>query len=63
MPEPTEAEIGFLLDVIGAAFARPVTRADVVGAYAGLRPLLDAAAGSTADLSRRHAVLTSGAAW
>jgi glycerol-3-phosphate dehydrogenase len=36
----------------------PVRRADVVGAFAGLRPLLDAG-GRTADLSRRHAVLTS----
>ena len=59
VPEPTEAEIGFLLDVIGGVVAQPVTRADVVGAYAGLRPLLDTAAVSTADLSRRHAVLTS----
>ena len=59
VPEPTEAEIGFLLDVIGGVVAQPVTRTDVVGAYAGLRPLLDTAAGSTADLSRRHAVLTS----
>ena len=31
----------------------------MVGAYAGLRPLLDTRDGSTADLSRRHAVLTS----
>jgi glycerol-3-phosphate dehydrogenase len=29
-----------------------------VGAFAGLRPLLDTGCGSTADLSRRHAVLT-----
>jgi len=58
VPEPTDAEIGFLLDVIAAAFDRPLRRADVVGAYAGLRPLLDSD-GSTADLSRRHAVLTS----
>jgi glycerol-3-phosphate dehydrogenase len=58
VPEPTETEIGFLLDVIGSVLARPVTREDVVGAYAGLRPLLDAD-GRTADLSRRHAVLTS----
>ena len=58
VPVPTEGEIGFLLDVIGRVFERPVGRADVVGAYAGLRPLLEAG-GSTADLSRRHAVLTS----
>jgi glycerol-3-phosphate dehydrogenase len=61
VPEPTEAEIGFLLDVIGTAVAAPLDRDSVVGAYAGLRPLLDLpdGAGATADLSRRHAVLTS----
>jgi glycerol-3-phosphate dehydrogenase len=66
VPTPSEPEIGFLLDVVSAAFARDLRRADVVGAYAGLRPLLEVAtdptgaAASTADLSRRHAVLTSG---
>jgi glycerol-3-phosphate dehydrogenase len=58
VPEPTEGEIGFLLDVVGAALERPLHRSDVVGAFAGLRPLLEAE-GSTADLSRKHAVLTS----
>jgi glycerol-3-phosphate dehydrogenase len=58
VPEPSESEIWFLLDIIGAVFARPLRRDDVVGAFAGLRPLL-AAEGSTADLSRRHAVLES----
>ncbi len=58
VPVPTEGEIGFLLDVISAVFEQPLRRHDVVGAYAGLRPLLDAG-GRTADLSRRHAVLTS----
>ncbi|MEP6817483.1 MAG: glycerol-3-phosphate dehydrogenase/oxidase [Marmoricola sp.] len=58
VPEPTEAEIDFLLQVIGTAFERTLGRVDVVGAYAGLRPLLDSGA-STADLSRKHAVLTS----
>ena len=59
VPEPTEPEIGFLLDVVGAAFSRPLHRSDVVGAFAGLRPLLDAGEDETADLSRKHAVLTS----
>jgi glycerol-3-phosphate dehydrogenase len=61
VPEPTEPEIGFLLDVASAAFARPLHRSDVIGAYAGLRPLLSSGDGSgtTSDLSRRHAVLTS----
>ncbi|MGZ4436670.1 MAG: glycerol-3-phosphate dehydrogenase/oxidase [Nocardioidaceae bacterium] len=61
VPEPTESEIGFLLDVISAVFEQPLRREDVVGAFAGLRPLLAAADGDarTSDLSRRHAVLTS----
>jgi glycerol-3-phosphate dehydrogenase len=59
VPEPTEPEIGFLLDVVSAAFERPLHRSDVVGAYAGLRPLLDAGPGETADLSRKHATLVS----
>jgi glycerol-3-phosphate dehydrogenase len=58
VPEPPEEDIEFLLSVIGAALERPLTRADVVGAYAGLRPLLDSD-GATADLSRKHAVLVS----
>lgn len=59
VPEPTDGEIDFLLSIISAAVAEPITRADLLGAYAGLRPLLDTGAGSTADLSRRHAVITS----
>jgi glycerol-3-phosphate dehydrogenase len=60
VPVPSEAEIDFLLGVVGTAFTTPPTRDDVVGAYAGLRPLLEVAgADATADLSRRHAILTS----
>jgi glycerol-3-phosphate dehydrogenase len=59
VPVPSEPEIGFLLDVVSAAFTHQLHRRDVVGAFAGLRPLLDTGDGSTADLSRRHAVLTS----
>jgi glycerol-3-phosphate dehydrogenase len=58
VPEPGEAEIELLLAITSTALARPLTRADVAGAYAGLRPLLRAP-GRTADLSRRHAVLVS----
>ncbi len=62
VPEPTEPEIEFLLDTVSATLAHPLSRADVAGAFAGLRPLLDAhpddPGGSTSDLSRRHAVLT-----
>jgi glycerol-3-phosphate dehydrogenase len=58
VPEPSEEEISFLLATTSAALARPLDPGDVLGVYAGLRPLLRAA-GRTADLSRRHAVLTS----
>ena len=58
VPEPSEAEIDFLLATASAGLAEALTRADVVGTYAGLRPLLRAG-GRTSDLSRRHAVLTS----
>ena len=44
--------------VLNGALQHEVRRDDVVGAYAGLRPLLDTA-GDTADLSRKHAVLVS----
>ncbi|MFJ3653710.1 glycerol-3-phosphate dehydrogenase/oxidase [Streptomyces nigra] len=65
VPEVPETDIGFLLDVLGSVLDAPVGREDVVGAFAGLRPLLDttaedgSATGRTADVSRRHAVLTS----
>jgi glycerol-3-phosphate dehydrogenase len=58
VPEPSRAEVDFLLQVAGSALQRPLTHDDVVGAFAGLRPLLDSD-GETADLSRKHAVLTS----
>ncbi|GAB3262537.1 glycerol-3-phosphate dehydrogenase/oxidase [Alteromonas gracilis] len=58
VPEPSEAEIDWLLATVSRALDRPLTRDDVAGAYAGLRPLLDAG-GATADISRRHAVITS----
>ncbi len=59
VPTPSETEIGFLLDVVSGAFSRPLRRSDVVGAFAGLRPLIDTGDGDSADLSRKHAVLTS----
>ena len=64
-PVPSEAEVAQLLGTVNQVLEQPLTRDDVVGAYAGLRPLvLPASAGSghgprgpvgvTADLSRRH---------
>jgi glycerol-3-phosphate dehydrogenase len=56
-PVPPEADIAFLLGVLSAAV--PVRREDVIGAYAGLRPLLDTGGDRTADVSRKHALFTS----
>jgi glycerol-3-phosphate dehydrogenase len=59
-PVPGDAEVAQLLGTVNQVLAEPLGRADVVGAYAGLRPLvLPASAGTvpgpaTADLSRRH---------
>jgi glycerol-3-phosphate dehydrogenase len=55
-PAAAEGEIDFLLDTINTALARPVGRDDVLGTYSGLRPLIDAGDGATADVSRKHAV-------
>ncbi len=58
-PAVDGAEEEFLLATLSRALRRPLTDADVLGRYAGFRPLLDTGAGSTADLSRRHTILES----
>ncbi|MDT5197080.1 MAG: glycerol-3-phosphate dehydrogenase, partial [Mycobacterium sp.] len=72
VPEPTPAEVSFLLDTVNTALDVALTTDDVVGAYAGLRPLIETPAAvrragakrpgnevSTADVSREHAVVES----
>lgn len=63
VPVATDAEIDFLLNTISAAVREPLTRADLLGTYSGLRPLLDTGhqrgEDKTADITRRHAVITS----
>jgi glycerol-3-phosphate dehydrogenase len=60
-PRPDAAEEAELLDRASAALDVPLSAADVAGRYAGLRPLavLDGdGEGATADLSRRHVLVT-----
>jgi glycerol-3-phosphate dehydrogenase len=60
VPVAPEKDINFLLDTLSATLEVPLTRADVLGTYAGLRPLVDDRDGAparTSDLSRRHAVI------
>ena len=60
VPEPTAEEVAFLLETVNTALRTALTTAEVTGAYAGLRPLIDAGPDArTADLSRDHAVLES----
>jgi glycerol-3-phosphate dehydrogenase len=58
-PQPDQSEIQFLLDTINTALHVPVSRTDIRGTYAGLRPLLNSGGDTTADVSRKHAVLES----
>lgn len=51
-------EVRFLLETANRALDRPLTTADVVGRFAGYRPLLAGEGGASADLSRRHDVRT-----
>ncbi|ORA80220.1 glycerol-3-phosphate dehydrogenase/oxidase [Mycobacterium malmoense] len=57
VPEPSSGEIAFLLDTVNTALGTALGAADVIGAYAGLRPLIDTGEGRTADVSREHAVV------
>ncbi|BBY67785.1 glycerol-3-phosphate dehydrogenase/oxidase [Mycolicibacterium helvum] len=59
VPEPTPAEVSFLLDTVNTALGTALANADIKGAYAGLRPLIDTGQGRTSDLSREHAVIES----
>jgi glycerol-3-phosphate dehydrogenase len=59
VPEPSDEEVAFLLDTVNTAWGTERGPADVIGAYAGLRPLIDTGEGRTADVSREHAVVES----
>ncbi|MQA25819.1 MAG: FAD-dependent oxidoreductase [Micromonosporaceae bacterium] len=62
VPQATDAEIDFLIGAVNPALRVPVSRADMLGSFAGLRPLLEepsSAGGSTSDISREHAVIRS----
>jgi glycerol-3-phosphate dehydrogenase len=59
-PQCTSDDVDYLLRALNFAITEPVGRDEVLGTWAGLRPLLrDASTTRTADLSRRHAVRSS----
>ena len=58
-PAATAADIDYLLAHVNAVLAVPLTREDVEGVYAGLRPLLAGESEETSKLSREHLVAHS----
>ncbi|KQX66685.1 glycerol-3-phosphate dehydrogenase/oxidase [Angustibacter sp. Root456] len=57
-PAASRSDIDYLLDHANRLLATPLTHDDVVGVYAGLRPLLAGESDSTSQLSREHAVVS-----
>ena len=55
-PAASSKDIDYLLEHVNKVLKRPLTREDVEGVYAGLRPLLAGESDSTAKLSREHVV-------
>lgn len=58
-PAATAADIDYLLEHVNQVLAVPLTRDDVEGVYAGLRPLLAGESDQTSKLSREHLVAHS----
>ncbi len=55
-PAASQTDIDYLLEHANTLLQDPLTREDVVGVYAGLRPLLSGESDATSKLSREHAV-------
>jgi glycerol-3-phosphate dehydrogenase len=55
-PAASARDIDYLLEHVNAVLNSPLTREDVEGVYAGLRPLLSGEEESTSKLSREHVV-------
>jgi glycerol-3-phosphate dehydrogenase len=58
-PACTPEDVRYVLDAVNLVVTEPLTEADVLGTWAGLRPLMKHGSERTADLSRRHSVLSS----
>ncbi|WP_331453157.1 glycerol-3-phosphate dehydrogenase/oxidase [Streptomyces sp. SS162] len=55
-PAASSADIDYLLERVNGVLATPLSRDDVQGVYAGLRPLLAGESDATSKLSREHTV-------
>lgn len=55
-PAASSADIDYLLEHVNSVLSVPLSRDDVQGVYAGLRPLLAGESDATSKLSREHTV-------
>ncbi|MBL8929773.1 MAG: glycerol-3-phosphate dehydrogenase/oxidase [Kineosporiaceae bacterium] len=55
-PAASKRDIDYLLTTVNSVLSTPLTREDVEGVYAGLRPLLRGESDETSKLSREHVV-------
>jgi glycerol-3-phosphate dehydrogenase len=55
-PAACAGDIDYLLGLTNRLLADPLTHDDIVGVYAGLRPLVTGSPGATTQLSREHAI-------
>lgn len=59
-PHTNDDDLDYLLTALNHNLSGTITRDDVTGVWAGLRPLVkQASSGRTADLSRRHSITTA----
>jgi len=59
-PAASQSDIDYLLRWVNTALKTPLVAEDIVGVYAGLRPLLKGESEETSKLSREHAVIDRG---
>ena len=59
-PAASRSDIEYLLTWVNTALTSPLSAEDIVGVYAGLRPLLQGESEDTSKLSREHAVFDRG---
>ncbi len=57
-PAASKADIDYILENINLVLKEPLRHDDVVGVYAGLRPLLSGESEPTSRISREHTVVT-----
>ncbi len=57
-PAASKADIDYVLGHVNAILREPLDHQDVVGVYAGLRPLLSGESEPTSKISREHTVVT-----